>query len=108
MWPGAVHEEMAAVFGSLAKSPDPVFVTDRHNRIVFWNQSAERMLGFSAADVVGKPCAARLEGCDAFGNRYCSETCPVRKGFARCRNVSSAPSTRRYFPCDFFVRLVGF
>ena len=53
---------------------DPVFVTDRHNRIVFWNQSAERILGFSAADVVGRPCAARLEGCDAFGNRYCSES----------------------------------
>jgi DNA-binding CsgD family transcriptional regulator len=79
---------MAAVFGSLALSPDPVFVTDRHNRIVFWNQSAERILGYSAADVVGKPCAARLEGCDAFGNRYCSETCPVTGMGARGESVN--------------------
>ena len=88
MWPGTVPAEMAAVFGSLAPSPDPVFVTDRHNRIVFWNRSAERMLGFTADEVVGKPCAARLEGCDAFGNRYCSENCPVTGMAARGESVN--------------------
>ncbi len=88
MWPGEFHGEMAAVFGSLALSPDPVFITDRHNRIVFWNQSAERILGFSADEVVGKPCAARLEGCDAFGNRYCSESCPVTAMGARGETVN--------------------
>ena len=88
MWPGEFQGEMAAVFGSLALSPDPVFITDRHNRIVFWNQSAERILGFSAAEVVGKPCAARLEGCDAFGNRYCSESCPVTAMAARGETVN--------------------
>ncbi len=88
MWPGAAHGEMAAVFGSLAQSPDPVFVTDRHNRIVFWNQSAERILGFSASEVVGRPCAAGLEGCDAYGNRYCSETCPVTSMAARGETVN--------------------
>ena len=88
MWSGAVHGEMAAVFGALVLSPDPVFITDRHNRIVFWNQSAERILGFSAAEVVGKPCAARLEGCDAFGNRYCSESCPVTGMGARGETVN--------------------
>jgi DNA-binding CsgD family transcriptional regulator len=79
---------MAAVFGSLALSPDPVFVTDRHNRIVFWNRSAERILGYEFAEVVGKPCAARLEGCDAFGNRYCSESCPVTGMAARGESVN--------------------
>lgn len=88
MWPGEVHGEMAAVFGSLALSPDPVFVTDRHNRIVFWNRSAERILGYAAAEVVGRPCAARLEGCDAFGNRYCSESCPVTGMGARGESVN--------------------
>jgi PAS domain S-box-containing protein len=79
---------MTAVFGALAQSPDPVFITDRHNRIVFWNQSAERILGFSAAEVVGKPCAAHLEGCDAFGNRYCAESCPVTGMGARGETVN--------------------
>jgi PAS domain S-box-containing protein len=79
---------MAAVFSSLALSPDPVFVTDRHNRIVFWNQSAERILGYAPGEVVGKPCAARLEGCDAYGNRYCSESCPVTGMATRGESVN--------------------
>ena len=88
MWSGAVPAAIAALFSSLALSPDPVFVTDRHNRIVFWNQSAERILGFSSNEVVGKPCAARLEGCDAYGNRYCSESCPVTGMAARHETVN--------------------
>lgn len=88
MWPGAAPPEMAAVFGSMEFSPDPVFVTDRHNRIVFWNRSAERILGFSASEAVGMPCAARLEGCDAFGNRYCSDNCPVTGMAARGESVN--------------------
>jgi PAS domain S-box-containing protein len=88
MWSGTVPGEMSALFGSLASSPDPVFVTDRHNRIVFFNKSAERILGYSASDVVGQPCAARLEGCDAYGNRYCSEACPVTGMAARGETVN--------------------
>ncbi len=88
MWSGAIPAAIAAVFSSLALSPDPVFVTDRHNRIVFWNQSAERILGYAPGEVVGKPCAARLEGCDAFGNRYCSESCPVTSMAARRESVN--------------------
>ncbi len=88
MWLGTAPGEMAAVFGSLERSPDPVFVTDRHNRIVFFNRSAERILGYPAADVVGQPCAARLEGCDAYGNRYCSDACPVTGMAARGETVN--------------------
>ena len=88
MWSGPSVGEMAAVFGSLAGSPDPVFVTDRHNRIVFWNKCAERILGYAPDEVVGKPCAARLEGCDSYGNRYCSENCPVSGMGARGESVN--------------------
>ena len=59
------------------RSPDPVFATDRRNTLIFWNSSCERLLGFTEAEVVGVGCAAALEGCDAYGNRYCSEHCPV-------------------------------
>jgi DNA-binding CsgD family transcriptional regulator len=88
MWSGPVTGEMSALFGSLMSSPDPVFVTDRHNRIVFFNKSAERILGYSAADVVGQPCAGSLEGCDAYGNRYCSDACPVTGMAARGETVN--------------------
>ena len=72
---------------SLSASPDPLFVTDRHNRIVLWNEAAERLLGFTAEEMVGTACAAALEGCDLYGNRYCSETCPVTQIALRGESV---------------------
>ena len=67
------------LFRSLELSPDVVFVTDRLNRIVFWNDSARRLLGFSEDEALGAGCADLLSGCDLFGNRYCSENCPVMR-----------------------------
>jgi DNA-binding CsgD family transcriptional regulator len=85
--PDRTTDDLAPLFESLALSPDPVFVTDRHNRIVFWNQSARRMLGFTAEEATGMPCASLLEGCDVHGNRYCSESCPVTMMAARGETV---------------------
>lgn len=82
-----VPEEAVPLFAALAASPDPVFVTDRHNSIIFWNRSAERILGYSAEDVVGSSCAGVLQGCDVYGNRYCSETCPVTQMAVRNETV---------------------
>jgi DNA-binding CsgD family transcriptional regulator len=78
---------MRPLFEALALSPDAVFVTDRHNRIVFWNHSAETVLGYTEEEVAGASCADLLEGCDGFGNRYCSETCPVTQIAARGETV---------------------
>jgi PAS domain S-box-containing protein len=68
---------VAPLFASFALSPDAVFVTNRLNRIVAWNQSAEQLLGFSTEEAVGASCAGLLLGCDVHGNRYCGETCAV-------------------------------
>ena len=57
-----VPEEALPMLMALTNSPDPVFVTDRHNRIVFWNQSAERILGYSAEEVVGTALRRRARG----------------------------------------------
>jgi DNA-binding CsgD family transcriptional regulator len=81
--PVRVPEEAMPLLAALAHSPDPLFVTDRHNRIVFWNRSAERLLGYSADEVVGLSCAGVLQGCDVYGNRYCGDTCPVTQMGAR-------------------------
>ena len=75
--------ELSLLFAGLAASPDPVFVTDRQNRVVFWNLSAERLLGYTAEDVVGASCAALLQGCDIYGNRYCGEDCPISQAANR-------------------------
>lgn len=74
---------VAVLFAALGLSPDAVFATDRENRIVFWNRSAEQVLGYGEDEVVGLSCASLLQGCDVFGNRYCSESCPVAQMGAR-------------------------
>jgi len=65
------------MFRALESSPDPVFVTDRLNRILFWNDAARALLGFEPEEAIGAPCAELLRGCDQFGNRYCSDNCPI-------------------------------
>lgn len=71
------QEELAALFQALEFSPDAVFVTDRANRIIFWNAASSSLLGFDVDDAVGRDCDELLRGCDSFGNRYCSDNCPI-------------------------------
>jgi DNA-binding CsgD family transcriptional regulator len=54
---------------------------------VFWNRSAERILGYSAEEVMGLSCASALQGSDVFGNRYCSDNCPVTQMAIRNETV---------------------
>lgn len=82
-----VPDEVRGLFESLVRSPDPVFATDRRLHLIFWNAGCERLLGYSEDEILGADCAAALEGCDAFGNRYCSEHCPVTAMAARGETI---------------------
>ena len=73
----AAQQDLAPFFRALEGSPDPVFVTDRFNHIVFWNQSARQLLGFDPDEAIGADCTQLVRGCDTAGNRYCSENCPI-------------------------------
>jgi PAS domain S-box-containing protein len=55
------------------------FATDQSGRITVWNEAAEALLGHQAARVVGKRCFKVICGRDLFGNRFCNESCAVRK-----------------------------
>jgi DNA-binding CsgD family transcriptional regulator len=85
--PTHVPPELSPIFDALVSSPDAIFVTDRQNRIVFWNLSAEKLLGYTAGEMVGAPCAARLQGCDSHGNRYCADDCPINQTAKRGETV---------------------
>lgn len=58
---------------------DPAFASDEKGRVVIWNREAERLLGHSAARVLGKPCHEILGGRDVFGNRFCDANCNLAK-----------------------------
>jgi PAS domain S-box-containing protein len=55
------------------------FSSDQSGHITVWNQAAEALLGHEATRVVGKPCCKVICGRDLFGNRFCNESCAVRK-----------------------------
>jgi DNA-binding CsgD family transcriptional regulator len=61
----------------IAESKAAAYGMDRHDRIVFWNEGAEKALGWSSEEVLGKMCYDVLAGRDVFGNLYCMRDCPV-------------------------------
>ena len=63
---------------NLVSTAEPAFACDRKGVIVAWNESAEGLLGYPAADVIGRNCYVVLDGKDVFGNRFCDERCAIR------------------------------
>lgn len=57
---------------------DGVYYVDRNRIITFWNAAAERITGYSRAEVLGKPCAANiLRHIDENGVELCQHGCPL-------------------------------
>lgn len=59
----------------LENSADGAYVIDANQRIAAWNTAAERLLGFSAADVIGQPCYQILGGYGDDGCVICRRGC---------------------------------
>jgi PAS domain S-box-containing protein len=62
---------------ALQRAGDGVFVIGDDGRIVFWNRAAERILGHTAREVLGRPCCDVFTGYDDDGNRLCYQGCHV-------------------------------
>jgi PAS domain S-box-containing protein len=61
----------------LAKSGDGAFIINQKQRIIFWNEAAQELLGFTPAEVIGRTCYELLRGCDEKGRPVCGQGCPV-------------------------------
>jgi PAS domain S-box-containing protein len=61
----------------LARAADGAFAIGPAGRVVLWNRAAERILGWSAREVLGRPCCEVLVGSDVNGNRLCYQGCHV-------------------------------
>ena len=57
---------------------DGLYFVDTNRVITYWNRAAERISGYSSAEVVGKSCADNiLTHIDCDGNHLCIEGCPL-------------------------------
>jgi len=68
---------MDQVLTVLAQTADGVYALDQTQRIVFWNAAAERLPGYRAEDVIGRPCHEVLQGTPRPGCLECHAGCPV-------------------------------
>ena len=62
---------------ALARTADGAFGIGPGGRIVLWNRAAEKMLGYSAREAIGRPCCDLFVGYDDSGNRLCYQGCHV-------------------------------
>ena len=62
---------------ALARAGDGAFAIGPDGRVAVWNRAAERILGWSAKEVLGRPCCEVLAGGDGHGNSLCYNGCDV-------------------------------
>lgn len=67
----------AQILKTFSGAEDGVYAVDMKQRIVFVNPSAERLLGISAADLVGKRCYRVMGGMGEDDSRVCTRGCPA-------------------------------
>jgi PAS domain S-box-containing protein len=76
---------------SLGKTRDAFYAVDSEQRIIYWNEAARRLLGYSEQEVLGKPCWRIIAG--RRGNRpWCQRNCRIH----RCVMRDSLPP-HQYF-----------
>ena len=66
------------IFNQLEKAPYGAYAIDLNQRIIFWNSQAERLLGFDAAEVMGRKCYDVVQGLSSDGTTpLCAQNCPA-------------------------------
>jgi PAS domain S-box-containing protein len=68
---------MNDLFQVLDHTADGAFIIDENQHIIYWNQAAQQILGYTSEEVMGQPCYALLQGCDDQGQVTCCHYCRV-------------------------------
>lgn len=70
---------VADVYKLLEGTADAAFVVTIEGEICFWNAAAERLFGYTAADVLNRTCDDVLKGKGALGTLVCTGECSVQR-----------------------------
>ena len=73
------HSSMDELLAVLARADDGVFALDQAERVVFWNAAAERITGYQADEVLGRPCHEIFGSEQRAGCHKCQPDCPVMR-----------------------------
>ena len=76
------HMPLWSLIEALARSADGALIADAAQRIIYWNASAERILGQPYDEVCGRACYDVLAGSDEHNVPVCQRNCgPVATAF---------------------------
>jgi PAS domain S-box-containing protein len=70
--------EGVALDQTLERAGDGVFVIGTDGKVVLWNRAAERIMGYTAREVIGRACCDVFAGRDDKDNRLCFQGCHVQ------------------------------
>ncbi len=71
------------ILAVLSHTADGVYALDQAQRIVYWNDAAERLLGYRAEEALGRACHDLLAGAPRPGCLACAAHCPVLAAASR-------------------------
>jgi PAS domain S-box-containing protein len=73
----------------LESTADGAFAVDKRLEIVYWNQAAQKMLGFDLGDTIGRPCYDVLRGLDEGNRLFCKAFCRIADAVSKREPVTS-------------------
>lgn len=68
---------MRRLFQALARTSDGAFVMNEKNQVIFWNEAAEGLLGYTAEEAASRLCYEVLGGRDEQGRTLCQRYCLI-------------------------------
>ncbi len=80
---------MSKLFALFEHSSDAAFAVDEDLRIIFWNQTAANLTGYSATATLGQPCWHLLAGTTKEGMPMCSAHCPILQQIKAGQSISN-------------------
>lgn len=75
----------------LAHTADGAYIIDEQQRIVFWNDAAQSLLGYRAEEVIGQSCFKVITGRDESGCPICRRNCIPFVDSRRGEGVTNLP-----------------
>lgn len=82
-------QEKNDLFEALEAAADGALAIGSDGRVLLWNQAAERLLGYTTAEALGRSCCDLLGGRVTAGERACVLDCTVRTAASRGQAVES-------------------